>query len=453
MKKAFLLCCIFYLTSSIFGQNLVSTDNFDWNTGNWLITGFGSQVNTLDITYSTYSIENNSLQVVHYDANNPFGIYVPGYTYGNNEESKIRYRYFSTSTYYNNILQFDWICNGELDRDYGTLYYSIDAVNWTNVKKLQSSKGNTVIKETVKLPRCFNNSGFYIGFSFTSDNSFNFQPGLVIDNIELFGNQCNAWDKPPTPINPSNLIECYNSRDAVGLTAFSSTGNLRWYSSFSGCEDHIHEGMTYNTLPTQNKTFYVTSYNSGNGCESDAKLAVTLTTIPLPTITVDNVVNANLGGDGEIGVTVSGSGPFYYYWSLNNDANFAETTQDLVGLNEGNYQLFVTDGNGCKDSVRVVILSNAELNIPGGISPNDDGYNDVWKITGIEQWTDYVVELRNMRGELVYKQDATDNPSYIAFDGLNQQGQKLPPGDYTYFLSSKQRKKRYSGILSIKYDY
>jgi gliding motility-associated-like protein len=100
-----------------------------------------------------------------------------------------------------------------------------------------------------------------------------------------------------------------------------------------------------------------------------------------------------------------------------------------------------------------VILSNAELNIPGGISPNDDGYNDVWKITGIEQWTDYVVELRNMRGELVYKQDATDNPSYIAFDGLNQQGQKLPPGDYTYFLSSKKRKKRYSGILSIKYDY
>ena len=129
-----------------------------------------------------------------------------------------------------------------------------------------------------------------------------------------------------------------------------------------------------------------------------------------------------------------------------------ENTQDLSGIEEGNYQLFVYDNNNCKDSVRVVVLSKAELNIPEGLSPNGDGYNDDWKISGIDQWTDYVVELRNIRGELVYKQDATDNPSYVPFDGLNQKGEKLPPGDYNYILRSKFRKKKYSGILSIKYD-
>ncbi|NBV09567.1 MAG: hypothetical protein EBS09_10745 [Flavobacteriia bacterium] len=428
-------------------------DDFDSQTANWLSTASGSQLNLLEVISSNLSINNNSLQVVHYDPNNPWASYTPGYTYGNNQESSIKYRYFQTSNHYNVRLSFSWLCNGESNNDYGTLYYSNDAVNWNIIKKLQSGQGDIIQTENLKLPKCYDNGGFYIGFSFTSDNSFNFQPGLVIDDISLFGNQCFTGDKPPKPVNPTNLIKCYSDRDAVGLSAFSSTGNLRWYSTISGCDNYIHEGMIFYTLPTATKTFYVTSYNGNNGCESSNKLPVTLTTQPLPSIVVDNVVNANLGGDGQISVSVSGTSPFYYYWSMNNDPTYSETIQDVNGLNEGNYQLFVTDGNGCKDSIRVVVVSNAELNIPGGISPNGDGYNDVWKISGIEQWDDYIVELRNMRGELVYKQDATDNPSYVPFNGLNQQGLKLPTGDYTYFLSSKQRKKKYSGILSIKYEY
>ena len=428
------------------------TDDFDSQTGNWLSTVSGSQLNLLEIISSNLSINNNSLQVVHYEPNNPWASYTPGYTYGNSQESSIKYRYFQTSNYYNVKLSFSWICNGELDHDYGTLYFSNDAMNWNTIKKLQSAQGDIIQSESLKLPKCYDNGGFYIGFSFTSDNSFNFQPGLVVDDLQIWGDGCPNNQKPPNPVNPGNLSACYNTRDAVGLTATTNVGNLRWYSSAVGCSDFLYEGLVYNVLPTENKTFYVSAFNPVNGCESNGKLAVNLTVKPLPTIVVDTVIDATQGADGSIQVTATGIAPFYYYWSLNNDPSFSQAVADISSLNEGNYQLFVTQGNGCKDSVRVVVLSKAELDIPGGISPNDDGYNDEWLISGMSQWTDYEVELRNMRGELVYKQDASDNPSYVPFDGKNQKGEKLPPGDYTYFLRSKLRKKKYSGILSIKYD-
>lgn len=450
MRRVLLVSLFLTAGRAFFSQFLL--DNFDNFTGNWQsAVVFGNSPNILSVTQSLYSIENNSLEVGYNDVNNPWQN-TPGYTYGNSEESALHYRFFSTTNQYNIKLKFDWKCNGESGRDYGSAYYSTDGMNWQLLKKYQSGKGNEIQNEVINLPKCADNTGFYLGFTFTADNSFNFQPGLVIDNIELYGNYCTSSNKPNAPYNPGNLIACYNDRDNVGLTAMSAVGNLRWYSDAGGCADYLHEGNVFNTLPTGNKTFYAASFNSGNGCESSNRIPVTLTTLPLPTIYTDTVIDATLGGDGAIQISVSGTGPFYYYWSLNNAPNFAETTQDILNLEEGNYEVFVTDGNGCKDSLRIVVLSKAELNIPGGISPNGDGYNDVWKISGMDQWTDYSVELRNMRGELVYKQDATDNPTYIPFDGTNQNGEKLSPGDYSYFVRSKIRKKRYSGILSIKYD-
>ena len=452
MKFCLFFICLLGLGPSVKSQPFI-TDDFENSIGIWQNSFGGNTPNYFALTSSQYSIDNNSLQVVYMDNNNPFGAEIAGYSYGNSEESPLISRYFNTTGFYNLVLQFQWKCNGESDRDFGSIYFKTSTGSWEKLKNYQSGKGNEIQNESIILPKCSENSGFYIGFSFTSDNSFNFQPGLVVDNLQIWGDGCPNNLKPPNPVNPGNLSACYNTRDSVGLTATTIFGNLlRWYSSAVGCSDYLHEGLVYNVLPTENKTYYVSAFNPVNGCESNGKLAVNLTVKPLPTIVVDTVIDATQGADGSIQVTATGIPPFYYFWSLNNDPSFSQAVADISGLNEGNYQLFVTQGNGCKDSVRVVVLSKAELDIPGGISPNDDGYNDEWLISGMSQWTDYEVELRNMRGELVYKQDASDNPSYVPFDGKNQKGEKLPPGDYTYFLRSKLRKKKYSGILSIKYD-
>jgi gliding motility-associated-like protein len=427
-----------------------SADNFDVSTGNWQVYGAGNTSNFLEVANTIYSINENSLQVVNNSIIDPIFNYSPGYTFGNSENTPIKYRYFSTSNQYNVKIMFDWKCNGEQDQDYGTMYYSTDAINWILLKNYQSGKGNDIQTESYTLPKCIQNSSFYLGFSFHSDNSFNFQPGLVIDNIQLFGSFCNAGNTPGTPINPSNMTVCYNDVQTVTLSAFSSSGNFRWYKS-TACEEYFHQGVNYKTLPLETTVYYVSALNS-NGCESNNRIPIYLNVRALPTMTNSSVVNAVYGSDASIVTSISGTPPLTYNWNLEANSNFTSTSQNLTNIDQGNYTLTVTDGNLCQDSFKIIVLTGAELDIPQGISPNGDGYNDSWVITGIQQWTDFSVELRNMRGELVYMQNSTDNPIYIPMEGIDVNGDLLPPGDYSFLIRSKSRKKNYSGILSIKYD-
>lgn len=448
MKAYFFSVLCWGIIHSIFAQSYVifEEDNFENSFGVWQSSGGAESNNVLEIMSSMYSIDQYSLQVAHV-ANTGTQA---GYTYGNSLESNRKYRYFSTQGYYNIILKFKWKCNGEAGHDFGTMFYSSDGIQWTTLKNFQSGKGNEIHDEYIVLPKCAEDSGFYLGFSFTADNSFNFQPGLVIDEIDIQGNCTPGSIKPNTPMGLNSVV-CKNTKTSITLEPTSSTGNLRWYTTMN-CSEYIFEGPAYSILPLEDKTFYVSAYNSQNGCESPSKVAVNLVVKSLPVIEVVSIVDATLGGDGSIGVSATEFPPFIYDWYLNKVA-FPQNDSLITGLYEGNYELIVTNNIGCKDSVKVVLLSKAELDIPNAISPNNDSYNDVWKISGIAQWSDFKIELRNMRGELVYKQEATNNsPAYIPFGGYNQQGEKLAPGDYSYVVQSKERKKKYSGILSIKYD-
>ena len=428
----------------------IFADNFELGSNSWYFFNAGASTNTFCIEDSIYSIEGKSLQTCSY--NNNFQNYELGYTYASGIQSEIFYRYVNTVGNFNIQLEFDWKCNGEKDNDYGSLHYSVDGVNWQTLRNYQSGNGELVLTEMLKLPKCSENSGFYFGFSFTSDNSFNFQPGLVIDNIIVKGNYCSPSDKPPKPTPSSNTFtKCFNDKYPVILNAISNTGSMRWYETNS-CGEFFYEGLNYSLLPIEDKVFYISAYNPSNGCESILKSTINLDVLDLPQLIESTISNTTYGDDGSIEATVSGVAPLAFSWSLDSDPSFTSSILILNGIGMGNYQLLVTDGNNCQDSFKIIVLSGAELDIPQGISPNNDGYNDKWIITGIQQWLDFSVELRNMRGELVYRQDASDNSSYVPFDGIDSNGSKLLPGDYTYVVRSKAEKKKYSGILSIKYE-
>jgi gliding motility-associated-like protein len=452
MKKLFYQFLLFF----VFASNLITLnaqfieDNFEFGSNSWNVFNAGASTNTFCIVDSIYSIEGNSLQTCSY--NNNFQNYEIGYTYASGIQSEIVYRYVNTANYFNVQIGHDWKCNGEKDHDFGSLHYSIDGQNWEVLRNYQSGKGDVVLTEMLKMPKCSENSGFYFGFSFTSDNSFNFQPGLVIDNIKIYGNYCTSANKPNTPTpNIINFTKCFNDVIPISLSANSSTGNLRWYTTNS-CGEFFYEGLPLTILPIEDKVFYVSSYNPNNGCESTQKSQVNLNVLDLPLLIDTTIVNATYGNDASIQASVSGAPPLSFSWSLDSDPSFSDSLLILNELDMGNYQLTITDGNNCQDSFKIVVLSGAELDIPKGISPNNDGYNDTWIITGIQQWQDFSVELRNMRGELVYRQDATDNPAYVPMNGMDANGVKLPAGDYTYVVRSKSRKRKYSGILSVKYD-
>ena len=70
------------------------------------------------------------------------------------------------------------------------------------------------------------------------------------------------------------------------------------------------------------------------------------------------VTQANCGGtDGAIDISVSGDfPPFTYAWSS------GQTTEDLSNIGAGTYTVFVTDGNGCTDSVSFNLNNISSIN-------------------------------------------------------------------------------------------
>jgi gliding motility-associated-like protein len=441
---------LFFVNLSFVSNAQFIEDNFEQNQY-WSRFNMDASNNTFCIIDSKYSIKGNSIQIC--TKNTEYVQIVndqPGYTFAGNVQSEIFYREIPGKTYYNIKVGFDWKCNGEESRDFGSIHYSTDKITWQLLKNYQSGKADEVMSEILLLPKCLENKVFYLGFSFTSDNSFNFQPGLVVDNFKVYGNSCTTSIKPSKPTNNESTV-CFNDEEKVTLTANSSTNNLRWYKD-DNCDGFLYEGKEYRILPTNTKTLFVTSFNPNNGCESDQKAIVNLIVRALPKLDETTVVNAIYGKDGSIEATASGAQPLNFLWTLDSDPKFEKYSLDIDSLNQGNYKLIMTDVHTCKDSFKIVVLSSEDLRIPKGISPNDDGHNDVWEIDGIKQWEDFSVELRNLRGDLVYRQDATDNSAYVPMDGKDASGLKLPSGDYTYVIRSKSRKRNYTGILSIKYD-
>ena len=90
----------------------------------------------------------------------------------------------------------------------------------------------------------------------------------MIDNLSISGNYCSSF--PNAPTSPSNPTVCENHFNKISVSANPGSGgnSLRWYLDNTACGTRVNEGIQYQTLPNQNKTIYVSTYNSNTGCES-----------------------------------------------------------------------------------------------------------------------------------------------------------------------------------------
>ena len=97
------------------------------------------------------------------------------------------------------------------------------------------------------------------------------------------------------------------------------------------------------------------------------------------------------------------------------------------------------------DSYRVIAISNDSLEsrsntisvekpyalyAPTAFSPDGDGINDYFNIVG-QGLTDYIIEIYNRWGQMVFKSTTLDNQ----WDGKFQQ-KNSPPGTYVYKIKT-----------------
>lgn len=152
-------------------------------------------------------------------------------------------------------------------------------------------------------------------------------------------------------------------------------------------------------------------------------------------------------GVGAIKLAVTGGTvPYKYIWS--NDSAGSE----IQGLHAGNYEVTVADYNGCNKRYTIPLRdSSGRIHIHNALSPNGDGFNDVWLIDLIEDNPHNEVQILNKWGNVIWEKRGYNND----WDGVGMSGDKLPDGTYYYIVRLNNPDPRcaesmYKGALLIK---
>lgn len=130
--------------------------------------------------------------------------------------------------------------------------------------------------------------------------------------------------------------------------------------------------------------------------------------------------------DGQLEAFVSGGTPPYnYVWSGN-----SSSTAFASGFAQGEYQVVVTDANGCTTSdSQVVEEATPKIVLPNAFSPNGDSSNDTFRPANSCP-VEYNLTVYSRWGTVIFQtSDIT-----IGWDGTFE-GSPAPQGKYSYFAS------------------
>ena len=128
-----------------------------------------------------------------------------------------------------------------------------------------------------------------------------------------------------------------------------------------------------------------------------------------------------------------------YEFAIQNENGHLTLYQDdpvFTNLSGGIYTIFVRDKNDCGiDKVEVPLVE-----FPNFFTPNQDGYNDVWLIKGVDESYFPIAEviISDRLGTILVKQKINEG---VGWDGIYN-GKTLAPDDYWFkiILTDKNNK-------------
>jgi gliding motility-associated-like protein len=215
-------------------------------------------------------------------------------------------------------------------------------------------------------------------------------------------------------------VTCYGENNGYASVGVTSGNEPYTYLWSNGADTHENIQLNAGSYTVTVTDFY--------GCEITLDANVNQPdslVIIFDTPTHPNGYNVSRYGaaDGQILTTVNGgTAPYDYIWSN------GETTTDLNQLTAGEYTLVVSDFNGCVAYNMTELKQPFILEMPNGISPNNDGRNDFFVVRGLDAFAENEILIYNRWGNLVYERKNYAN----TWDGTNTKGEELP--DATYFV-------------------
>jgi gliding motility-associated-like protein len=276
---------------------------------------------------------------------------------------------------------------------------------------------STIITDTLKDPQTVK-----IIFAHKNIECLNdFNGSARVDRVD-------SLNRKPSDVNlytyKWNATPVQTTREAVKLASGYYTVTM---TSAKGCElkDSVLISVTDTTPPTIK-------------CPTDINQIITLTSGNKPFLSGDNSILVDLGQP----IVWDNCG----IRSVINDA----PAKFKIGITEVIWT--VTDFSGLTDTCTQKVTLRALPEAPQLFSPNGDGVNDKFEITGIEQFQKSQLYVYTRSGQLVYSSEDYQNDwdGRFTTSGWSKK-QIVAPGVYYYILNLGDSIKKIQGFVYINY--
>lgn len=260
-----------------------------------------------------------------------------------------------------------------------------------------------------------------------------------------------VYEKPIADYNYTS--DCLNNIVTLAFTDASvSTSTLNyWFYDFDGINSVAMEDVNQQFVNAGN--YNVTHIVSTiNGCRDTIVKVVVIDPLPEAGFFYNSNGGMNVGAVFNF-IDTSSNG-IIYSWDFGNGEFATDQNPSHTYFENGNYSVVqtVTNELGCIDSaIRFIFINTIteEINtlIPTIISPNGDGFNDVWKLDFIQLlYPNAHIEIFNEWGQQIFKSDGYQTP----WDGTYN-SEPLPDGNYMFVidLNASNEKEVYKGVVMI----
>jgi gliding motility-associated-like protein len=301
---------------------------------------------------------------------------------------------------------------------------------------------------------------------------FQWKPSILFNNSGL--SQVKAFPPQSTylTISITDTTGCPAVVDSIYVEVNPKPSVSFLPSPFNGCEPLSvnFQDMSFpnigkwdwtfgdgNTASIQNPTHVYAAGTFGvqlsvetvEGCSASFYVPNIITAYPKPKPFFEAVPPVTTIDEPTISFTDMSQNGINYWWSFgepsSSDNNSSLTSPSHTYSNDGVYQvwLILTSDRGCVDSIkREVMVIIDEIKVPNIITPNGDGFNDVFYIENIDklEWSNIIIY--NRWGMVVYRSENYKN---------DWNAENLADGVYhftleykTYFRSAKEQ-----GIVTV----
>ncbi|MDG1476379.1 MAG: gliding motility-associated C-terminal domain-containing protein [Vicingaceae bacterium] len=204
-------------------------------------------------------------------------------------------------------------------------------------------------------------------------------------------------------------------------------------------------GATTEDLTGLNAGTYTVTISDGGFCSTVDSFTVNTVSSEDATFSYAESVFCQDGTDPITIITGTIGGQF----TSSSELSIISTTGeiDLSASTPGTYGILYTTPGLCPDTLtQFITINNCDtttnpptdstmLSIPEGFSPNGDGVNEVFKITGLENYPDHTFIIFNRWGNKVFKAAPYNNDwTGTSEFGVTIGGNELPVGTYFYIL-------------------